>query len=494
VVPFKNIPPNLRVPLFYSEVDNSQANTATQPLRTLLIGQVTSAGRAPVNVPLICQGVADAQLQGGPNSMLALMTAAYRKVDPFGELWYLPVADDPSATAAVGTMTFTHAATVNGTAYLYVGNTRYTMPVLTTQTNNDLATALAAVINADTTCSMTASVAGAVVTFTAVNKGLAGNTIGLKLNYLGARSGEVAPLGLAVTTVQPTGGATNPDLTAALVALGDRTFDIIVCPYNDTTSLNALSALLNDTTGRWSYAQQLYGHVFYAKQGTLSQLVTFGNGRNNQHETCFGYTNTPTPEFIWGTAMAAGEAMSRRIDPALPTQTVAVPGLVPPNLQSRFVMADRNTLLYNSISTYTVDDTGVVRIENTITTYSTNAFGAADNSYLEVDTMFTIVAVLRGLRTAVTSKYSRVKLAPNGTRVAPGAAVVTPAMVKAELIAQYRKFEDQGLVVNADAFKAGLIVEQDASNPNRLNVLYDPVLIAQLRIFAVLFQFRLIAS
>lgn len=494
MVPFKNIPANLRVPLFYAEVDNSQANTATQPLRTLIIGQTTSAGLATTNVPRICQGVADAQKQFGANSMLAGMVAAYRKVDQYGELWCLPLVDDPSAVAAVGTVTFTHAATENGTLYMYVGNTRYTVPILSTAANADNAAALAAVVNADPTSPVVATVSTNVVTFTAVNKGVAGNSLGLKVNYLGPRSGEVLPAGLIATFSQPGSGATNPDMTAGLTALGDRAFDVIICPYNDTTSLQTLSAFLNDSTGRWSFAQQIYGHVFYAKSGTFAQLVTFGNGRNNQHETCFGYYNSPTPEYIWAAAMAAAEASSRRVDPALPTQTVVVPGLVPPNLQSRFVLADRNTLLYNSISTFTVDDSGTIRIENTITTYSTNAFGSPDNSYLEVDTMFTIMAVLRALRTAVTSKYSRVKLAPNGTRVSPGAAIVTPGMVKAELIAQYRQLEAQGLVVNADAFKAGLIVEQDTGNPNRLNVLYDPVLISQLRVFATLFQFRLIAS
>ena len=40
-------------------------------------------------------------------------------------------------------------------------------------------------------------------------------------------------------------------------------------------------------------------------------------------------------------------------------------------------------------------------------------------------------------------------------------------------------------------FKAHLIVERDPNNPNRVNVLYPPDLINQLRIFAVLAQFRL---
>jgi hypothetical protein len=48
-----------------------------------------------------------------------------------------------------------------------------------------------------------------------------------------------------------------------------------------------------------------------------------------------------------------------------------------------------------------------------------------------------------------------------------------------------------GLVENLVQFKAHLIVERDPNDPNRVNVLYPPDLINQLRIFAVLAQFRL---
>ena len=68
---------------------------------------------------------------------------------------------------------------------------------------------------------------------------------------------------------------------------------------------------------------------------------------------------------------------------------------------------------------------------------------------------------------------------------------MTPKIIKAELIAQYRFDEFLGRVENARAFKENLIVERDANDPNRINVLYPPDLINQLRIFAVLAQFRL---
>lgn len=491
-IPFKNIPQNIRVPLFYAEVDNSRANTAQAQQRALIIGQITSAGTGVANVPVISQGVADAAAIGGPDSLLALMTAQYRLNDSFGEVWYLPLADDGAAVAATGTVQFTAAATANGTFNLYVGGVRYALPVLTTQTTGQLATALAALINADPTCPVNASVGSSTVTFTAVNKGPTGNDIDLRVNYLGVAGGESSPAGLTWTIVAIASGTTAPTLTTALANLGGQTFDFIVCPYTDTTSLNALKTLLDDATGRWSYAQQLYGHVFAAKSGTFGSLVTFGTGRNDQHASVMGFNDSPTPAWLWAAGVAGAAAVALRADPARPLQTIAIQGVLAPPLASRFVLTDRNTLLFDGVSTFTVADDGTVAIENLITTYQKNSFGSPDNSYLEIETMFTLMFVLRSMRTAVTSKYARMKLAADGTRFAAGSAVVTPNMIRAELIAQYRELESQGLVQNGDAFKAGLIVQQNVSNPNRVDVLWPGTLIDQLRIFAVLAQFRLI--
>ena len=99
--------------------------------------------------------------------------------------------------------------------------------------------------------------------------------------------------------------------------------------------------------------------------------------------------------------------------------------------------------------------------------------------------------MLRNQRQAITSKFPRCKLADDGTRFGAGQAIVTPNIIKAELVAQYRIDEFNGLVENGAAFKANLIVERDPNDPNRVNVLYPPDLINQLRVFAVLAQFRL---
>jgi phage tail sheath gpL-like len=118
-------------------------------------------------------------------------------------------------------------------------------------------------------------------------------------------------------------------------------------------------------------------------------------------------------------------------------------------------------------------------------------YGNTDDAYTDVTTLATLAKILRNQRQAITSKYPRHKLANDGTRFGVGQAIVTPKTIKAELVAQYRQDEFVGLVEDAQNFKANLIVERDPNDPNRLNVLYPPDLVNQLRVFAVLAQFRL---
>jgi phage tail sheath gpL-like len=181
--------------------------------------------------------------------------------------------------------------------------------------------------------------------------------------------------------------------------------------------------------------------------------------------------------------------VSCRADPAQPLQTVTLATVLAPPIQSRFQLTDRNTLLYTGVSTFSVADDGTVALENLITTYQKNSFGQPDDSYLEVETMNNLTFVLRQLKSVVTSKYSRVKLAANGTRLTAGNNVVTPNTIRADLIAQYQTLEEAGYVQGSAQFAQGLIVEQNAQNPNRVDVLYPAVLIDQLRIFALLMQF-----
>jgi phage tail sheath gpL-like len=490
-VPFSNIPANLRVPLFYAEVDNSQANSGSQTQRTLIIGQVLASGNAVVNMPVLGQGVSDAQAKGGLGSMLALMTAAYVAADSVGETWFLPLADASGAVAASGTVRFTGSPTSTGVLSLYIAGQSLSLTVVTGETPADIATALVSLVTATSNLPVTATATTDTVTLTAKNKGTGGNEIDLRLNYLGSASGQATPAGLTVALTQMTGGATNPTLSAALANLGDEPFDFVVCPYTDTASLDALKSLMNDQNGRWSYASQIYGHVFAAQRGTLSTLATAGNARNNQHESIMGFYDSPTPAWLWAADVAGTAAVSLRADPGRPLQTLALSTVLAPPSASQFILGERNTMLFDGISTFTVASDGTVALENVITTYQKNGFGAADDSYLQIESMFLLMYGLRDMRTLVTSKYARVKLADNGTRPPPGSAIVTPNIIRADLIARYRALCDDGFMQDADAFAKALIVERNRTNRNRVDILWPATLMNQLRIFALLAQFRL---
>jgi phage tail sheath gpL-like len=490
-IAFKNIPQNLRVPLFYAELDNSHANTAASTLRALLIGQMTATGTGTADTPQISAGPADANLVGGVGSMLAAMTQAYRNADPFGELWYLPLADDPEAVAATGTVTITAPPTSPGVLSLYIAGMLVSLSVSNSQTVAQIGTALAGVINQNQNLPVTAAAAAGVVTLTAKNAGLAGNGIDVQLNYLGTPGGQVTPAGMTVDIAPMAGGLLNPDLTAGLANLTDMAFDFIALPYTDTASLDAMKSLLSSTTGRWSWSQQVYGGCYSAYEGTLGDLTTFGTTRNDEHMSITGYSDSPSPPWCWAATLAGAVAVSANADPALPLQTCALPGILPPPVASQFSITERNVLLWDGISTFTVAQDGTVAIENQVTTYQVNSFGMPDDSYLEVETLNTIAYILRQLKADVTSKYSRVKLAADGTKFAPGSAIVTPGIIRAGQIAKYQELEYNGYVQQSDVFASAIIVEINATNPNRVDVLYPAILINQLRIFALLFQFSL---
>ncbi|EKN3987782.1 phage tail sheath subtilisin-like domain-containing protein [Yersinia enterocolitica] len=493
-IPFTHIPSNLRTPLFFAEFDNSQANTATTTQRTLIIGQMLNAGTLPADVPVLVSSVATVAGQCGAGSMLHGQMAAYLANDIAGEIYILPLADTEAMVAATGKITVTTQASATGVISLYIAGIRVQVAVVATDEVAAVATALTAAINTTTSLPVTAAAVDAVITLTAKNKGAHGNTIDLRLNYLGSAGGETTPDSLVLAFTPMAGGAGAPELDDALANLQDRTFDFIINSYTDTASLNKIKDFLSDSTGRWSYAEQLYGHSFAAQSGTYGQLTAAGELRNDQHASLLGVNGSPTPSYIWSAAYVGAIAQSLRNDPGRPLQTLTISGVLAPPLASRFTLTERNNLLHSGISTVTTADDGTVQVENIITTYQKNKYGAEDDSYLQIETLFLLMFVTRFLRTQVTSKFARMKLAADGTRFAPGSAIITPNIIRAELIAQYQTLEFNGYVQDAKGFAKGLIVEKSASNPNRVDVLWTGVLINQLRIFAVLNQFRLQAS
>lgn len=493
-VSFNYIPSNVKVPLFYAEMDNSQAGYFTQSTRSLLIGQKLSTGDAANGVPILVARTDEAIARFGRGSMLARMHAKFRDSNPTGEVWCLPLADAAAGVQASGTITVAGPATAAGTINLYIAGQRVQVAVASGDAATAIATAINTAINAATDLPVTSTVASAVVTCTCRWKGLTGNDITILDSFRGAAGGELLPTGVTLTYSGSgllTGGTTNPVISAAITAMGDDEYDFVIHPYTDSTTLDAFSTEYGDSAGRWSWSRQVYGHCYSALRGTLSALVTAGGLRNDPHHTIAGIDNDcPHPCWEYAAAYGARNAVFIAADPARPTQTGELTGLLAPRAGKKFIWSERNSLLGAGIATsYVVS--GTIRVERAITTYQKNSFAQADPSYLDSETLHTAAYVLRYLRYAITQKYSRHKLANDGTRYGAGQAIVTPAVIRGELLGAYDELMKLGIVENKEMFQKYLIVERDSLNPNRVNVLFPPDYINQLRVLAVLNQFRL---
>lgn len=492
-VPFNNIPAGngVKVPLFYAEMDNSQASYFSQSVRSLLIGQKLAGGSAALNTPYIVSSTSQAIALFGQGSMLARMHAIFRQSNPVGEVWAIAVADNAASVAATGTITVAGPATAAGSINLYIAGQKIQVAVGSTDAATVIATNINAAINAALDLPVTSTVASAVVTLTARWKGLTGNDITVQDSFRGNAGGETLPTGVTLTYAAMASGTLAPALSPVISAMGDDPYDFVIHPYNDSGSLAVFATEFGDSSGRWSWARQVYGHCYTALRGTLSALVTAGGLNNDPHHTIAAIdVDCPHPVWEYSAAYGGRNAVYIAADPARPTQTGQLTGLIAPRTGKKFLWSDRNSLLGYGIATSMVVS-GVIQIERAITTYQKNTFGVADYSYLDSETLHTAAYVLRYLQSAITSKYARHKLGNDGVRFAAGNAVVTPAVIRGELIAAYDSLVSLGIVENREAFASYLIVERDMTNPNRLNILFPPDYVNQLRVFALLNQFRL---
>lgn len=484
-VSFNDIPSNIRVPLVYIEFDNTRAVQGTPGIdhKLMVIGQRLSTGTVAEGVPTRITSADQAEQAFGRGSMLAEMFTKLKAANRYTESWAIALDENAAGVAASGTLTVTGTATSAGTLNLYIAGRRVQVAVAAEDDQTAVATAIAAAVNAETRLPVTAVSALGVVTLTARWKGETGNDIDVRLNYY---QGETTPSGVAIAIVAMASGTANPDVATAIAALGDEWWHSYVMPYTDTANLDALAAEL---VTRWGPLNMMDGIAYTAYKGSHAATGTFGNGRNDHLISCLGIGDSPTPPWIWSAVDAAVAAASISIDPARPLQTLPLTGILAPAMEDRWTQEERNLLLYDGISTARVDSGGKVLIERQITTYQQNAFGISDPSYLDVNTPATLSYIRYATRARITQKFPRYKLADDGTRYSPGQAVVTPSVIRAELLALFRELEFKGLVENFDQYQTELIVERNVDDPNRIDVLSAPDLINQFRVFAEQIQF-----
>lgn len=478
-----------RTPGFFADIDGSRANTTLFQQRTLVPGYKQPIGAAVTNTPILFTTLGRLALLVGDSSMLYAMVKAYIAQDPFAELWILPLAE-PTGTKASGSVAINGTATASGLLSTYFGGLLVSCPVYAGDTGTVIAARLVSLMALNTDLAVTYAAAGNTITLTAVHPGLLGNDIDLRSNFRGAPGGEAPVPGITQAFTPMTMGTGVPSqLAMALASLGETTFDFIACPFTDTASLDAMDAFLAETAtgGRWSWLQMLFGGYFTASRGSVGTLAAFGTSRNGKFGSpLMVLPDEPDPIWLHVADYTANMASSLRNDPNLPLQYIVLGTKAPP-VGSRVTRALRNTLLYDGISTKSVNDAGQNVMERAITSYQTNIAGAPDNAFLDVETIYGLAFLIRRWQDRMATLFARKKLALDGGSIPAGSNIVTDNIIRSVTIAWYRSECEAGTAQDPDGF-AKAVRATNAGN-GLVKELLPVILLNQLRQIAAVAQF-----
>ncbi|MCE9848403.1 phage tail sheath subtilisin-like domain-containing protein [Aeromonas allosaccharophila] len=491
------IPNDVRVPLVYIEIDNSQAlsGNIAQDQNVLLFGQMITTGAdagtaSPLTVTEVPVSESAIDALFGVGSMMALAAKRYRKANSYTRTFALACADIAAGSAAAGAFIFGGPAAVAGTVSLLIAGQSVQVGVVAADTAANIATKAVAAINAVKNLPVTAAVDGtdtSRINITAKWKGLTGNDIDLRYNYY---AGEQLPNGVTVTYIGMTGGAGAPDMAAMIAAMPDEWYNHMMMPFNDTASLNTLR---DELLTRWGPLKMSEAIAYTSYRGTYGETITFGEARNDFLLTCMGTSKSPSPSWEFAASYCGIAAYQLAIDPARPLQTLALPGILAPSKADRFAFDERNNLLKSGIATYQVQPGDVVAIEREVSMYQKNAFGDPDPSYLDITTPAILGKIRYDIKVMATNRYPRHKLADDNVlaQIDPAQPVVTPKLMEQAILEVALEWVTAGLMENFDLFKETLSVYRDTADRNRLNCVCHPDVVNQLRVFAALIQFKL---
>lgn len=473
---FNTIPGNLVAPIITFEV-NSGGQFENRS-RLLLIGHKNAGAVIEDNVPTPCPSIAEARRLAGAGSMLDDMVRMARANAPAQEIWI--VAAPTTGTAGTRTITVDSAPSTGAAAIEIAGET-VSVTVASGDTATAVSGALAAAINGyfnrltGASLPYTAAADTGVVTLTPRHAGAIMNGIDIHVPTLDGSN----VLSGKVTLAAPTAGSGNPDLTAALAALGDDEFDWIVSPFADTANIARYEMLLSDVSGRWAWHRQIYGHVFYPLADSIANLTSHGLARDDRHLSALpiiASSKAPQPVWQWAAVLAA------RIAPWLSdgaggnvsrnqTGLVAV-GLAPPRDRAGWLdHATREAFLGSGLSTWKVNTGGDVVIDKIITTARTFN-DVPDTTFRDIQKIGQLVYALRRFRTDLTVEHGQRAVADDN----PGnlETISTPADIKATIMHSYERMVLTGVLENAVQAAERIEVKRNADNPNRIDI-YAPI-------------------
>ena len=455
-ITFEKIPQGILVPGTYSEFDTASGvkSIPGNPRTIVAIAQKTTADSVfPENTVVEVFKSADVVAHAGQGSIAHLTAQAIFKSEKRSTLFMVYQNDAGGSTAASGTITIAGTPTVAGFINIWIGSVLVQVPVATTDTFGSIAAAIEVAIDGEADYPVTASVAAGVVTVTAKNAGLLGNSIPISFEIVGV-------VGITVVVVQLASGALDPDVQDALDAIFPTHLRHVYCTYNDATALGKLKTFLNDSADPIEKKRKLgWTGSGYLTVGSANSLATTLN--DERMEIAYiRYSKTTVQGHsldyeIGGSNVAEYAIIS---NPALPRNKLALTNIVPPALEEQLSFNEQQSLLSNGVAPLQVLPGEGVAIVRTVST-RTSTSGVEDFTLLDIQTMDTLDSVAAAMEFMFTIRFARRLINDQLLRT-----------IKSEVLAVLLVLQDLQRLRDVEENKDSIIVEEDILNRGQVNL------------------------
>jgi phage tail sheath gpL-like len=492
VIGFTNVPSSAIASGVFVEQANVRGSLGGLkiPEKIALFGQYNS-GKSVVNyTPRLLASADEAASLYGVGSMLHLMARKAFAAAGSVPIYACPIPDSVSGTAAQGSITVSGNASSSGTLALFIAGQKVPVPVTLGSNAATVAQAIASALAAAVNLPVSGSPSGAVINLTAKWKGTTGNDIGIKLD-LDDGDSLLEPTGITLTISQLAGGATNPDPSNAFEALGATFFTFIAYPFADSANLTILDNYFNAriAPGVKKPIVAMIGDV--TLRAVYNAMITLRNGPG---ETFVNVEASPSlPCEIAASAVGAC-ANSAQANPARPWKTLLLPGIRAGTLPAwTWAMHDATQGLGGGTTDPNLD--GTVKIHDLVTTYQTNALGAADDSFRYPETIANMQGKIYSLDNLFSGTPFDRAIVVDDEATTGLEYAISPKRVKGFLI----RLLDELWLPNAwsknrAAILASIVAEIDSGNAGRINVRFTDVMSAGLRIMAIEYQWSFSAG
>lgn len=420
----------------------------------LLVGQMVSAAIVAASTPTDLLREDDGANYFGAGSIIDFACRAAFLANPFVKMTAVGVAD--AGVKAAGTVTFVGAAAISTVYRLRIAGVEYATDITVGDAIATMATNVAAKVNADPNCPVTAGAASGVVTLTADNGGTVGNGIAI-------RGAFDAPVAQVVTVATLSGASLSAgtgavSIAAALASATGKRYHKIAVLLDDSASGGAAKS----STDSEGDAEHNHGEVYVqACNAVLATSTALALAQNANRGILASISGSESWSVAICAAMAA--AMSREEVATRPYNTMVLNGILPPPVTTRWTRTETRTLLDNGCTPLVVLPGEQVAILRAVVTGVKNASGNFDYSTLDVTKIQGFDFFRDNIILMFNSNYPKARWADSDPDGLLPSDVATPEKVKADLINVARDMEALGIVSNVDALKDQFLVEKNGT-------------------------------